>query len=218
MTLRHALVFMVFAMIPLGALADAEAVTADHGFIAGHPDMYWRAVGQEALADGKARDAFDHFRKAARYADKPSQAITAEMLWTGNGVAKDRAAAYAWIDLASERGYTKLIVVREKYWSELTPAERERAVTIGEDVYAEFGDSVAKPRMNAELQRARTRVTGSRLGHVGSLRTAKGSNAGGTHPVMDLASLVGVVDGRELYADKYWVPEQYWKWQDAMWK
>ena len=218
MALRHALIFVLFATIPFGVLADAGEVTADHGFIAGHPDMYWRAVGQEALADGEARDAFDHFRKAARYADKASQAMVAEMLWTGNGVARDRAAAYAWIDLASERGYTKLLVVREKYWSELTPAERERAVKVGEDVYAEFGDSVAKPRMSAELQRARKRVTGSRLGHVGTLRTAQGSNARGTFPVMDLASLAGVVDGGNLYADKYWVPEQYWKWHDDMWK
>ncbi len=59
------------------------------------------------------------FLRAARYADKPSQAMIAQMLWNGDGVPVDRVMAYVWADLAAERGYPAFIATREKFWSEL---------------------------------------------------------------------------------------------------
>ncbi|MBN8480412.1 MAG: sel1 repeat family protein [Xanthomonadales bacterium] len=214
---RHWLV-LALLLAPALASADDDEVMNHPVFVAAHPDMYWRQLGQEALKAGDAREAYGHFRKSAGYADKASQAMVAEMLWNGSGVSQDRPLAYAWMDLAGERGYRDLVVAREKYWAALTPSERERAVAVGDKVYAEFGDAVAKPRMNTELQRERRKVTGSRLGHVGSVRIPGSIDARGTHPVMDAASLGDVTQAAVLFADKYWVPELYWQWQDEMWK
>ena len=89
------------------ACAQHEDVTQNSGFIKAHPDMYWHALGQRALKRNRLGEAFYDFRRSARYADKASQVAVAAMLWNGWGVAKDRPLAYAWADLAAERGYNR---------------------------------------------------------------------------------------------------------------
>ena len=201
-------------------LAMNEDVTARRGFVAAHPDMYWRTLAQDDVSAGRLPQAFERFRRSAHYADKASQAMVAEMLWKGEGVAQNRPLAYAWMDLAAERGYKDLLVVREQYWAGLTVDERARAIEVGAEVYAEFGDDVAKPRMARELQRARSNITGSRLGRVGTLVIPGSLNEHGTNSAdstVDGSSFGHVTDGSIYFADKYWVPKLYWEWQDTQW-
>src|SRR5690606_22663884 len=85
-------------------------------FDEGHPDLKWRVEAIRAMEKGRKREAFELFKRAASYADKPSQAMVAEMYWTGTGALRNRPLAYAWMDLAAERGYTKYLARREYIW------------------------------------------------------------------------------------------------------
>ena len=124
---------------------DTELVLNSEGFLRAHPDLQNRHRGMEAYEDGRHEEALTYFRRAARYADKPSQAMVGEMLWKGEGGAPDPALAYAWMDLAAERGYPGFTIIRERYWAQLDEARRREAVARGEEIYAEYGDAVAQP-------------------------------------------------------------------------
>lgn len=153
--------------VPPDPTEDSLMVTA--GFLSYHPDLRLRLEGIEALEDKQPEEAFKWFQRAAFYADKPSQGMVAEMLWTGQGVAKDPGLAYAWMDLAAERGYRGFLLLRERYWNQLDPAERERAIEHGQALYARYGDAAARPRLAAQLRRGRREMTGSRTGFTGNL-------------------------------------------------
>ena len=185
--------------------ARQQEVLSSHSFLEAHPDMLNRARAMEELKRGDDTRAAAYFRRAARYADKASQAGYAEMLWEGRGVERDRALAYAWMDLAAERGYELFLAFRERYWAELGEAERVRAVEVGQQVYAEFGDTVAKPRLEAVMRRASRNITGSRTGAVGALKIVIPGPGGGT-----------VIDGTEFYDKQFWEPKRYWQWQAAV--
>ena len=189
--------------------ARAQEVVSSPGFLAAHPDLRFRLLGQQAQQRGRWEDARTFYRQAARYADKPSQAALAELTWDGHGEPADRALAYAWMDLAAQRGTVGLVMVRERYWSELDAGERAEAVRKGEAVYAEYGDSVAKPRQEREMRRVRMERTGSRVGGMGALDVCKGAartNAPG-------GSCGAPFSQGEYYADRYWEPAAYWRWQ-----
>jgi hypothetical protein len=176
-------------------------------FLAYHPDLKYRMEGMAALEDGLPKAAFSAFQTAAKYADKAAQAAVAEMLWTGNGTAQDRPLAYAWMDLAAERGYQTFVGLREHYWNQLSADEQKRAVEVGDEVYAEFGDAVAKPRIEKKLRQGRGKITGSRVGFVGALQIHIPGPAGWMK-----------VDGSTYYADHYWRADDYFAWQDQIWR
>ncbi|HWS25001.1 MAG TPA: hypothetical protein VN259_00380, partial [Xanthomonadales bacterium] len=98
-----------------------HAVATSEGFLQYHPDLRWRKIGLERYEQGKFDVALDAFVRSSRYADKGSQAMVAEMYWKGEGTDVDRARAYAWMDLAAERGYKDFLAVREHYWASLNP-------------------------------------------------------------------------------------------------
>jgi hypothetical protein len=188
---------------------DRQAIMNSEGFLAAHPDLRWRREGVWALEAGNGQEAVAYFRRAARYGDKPSQAMLAELYWTGMaGVPRDRAEAYAWMDLAAERGYTLFIAKREQYWAELSPEERKRAIDIGRPMFDEFRDAEAKPRLARILKRERRNTTGSRVGFVGALKIEVPGPGGLPMTIM----------GSQYYDDQFWEPEKYWAWQDRTWK
>lgn len=185
-------------------LTRQQEVQRSASFLAAHPDLKHRRAGLLAWEKGDAALAFRKFRRAARYADKPSQAMLAEMLWQGRGVERDRAEAYAWMDLAAERGQRLFALQRERYWSQLGAAQRERALAVGAGIHARFGDAVAKPRLERYLKKARYERTGSNVGFVGPLTIEL--NVDGK-PVK--------VHGETYYRAEYWEPGRYWAWTDA---
>lgn len=196
---------VIQASAPMAKPAHAAANSS--GFLEYHPDLRWRKEGLGLYTDGKHELAFAAFKRSSRFADKGSQAMIGEMLWKGEGVAVDKPAAYAWMDLASERGYRDFLTLREHYWLNLSEAEREQALEIGQDIYAEFGDDVAKPRLERMINRGRKAATGSRTGYRGALTVLIPGNG-------DWIS----IDGEQYYNDRFWQPDQYFKWQDQIWR
>jgi hypothetical protein len=197
--------------IPVAAqekLVNENIVMSSQGFLDAHPDLKWRQTGLKAWEAGDYAEAITHFKRAARFADKPSQGMIAEMLWRGEGVAQDRPAAYAWMDLAAERHFRTMLVQRELYWNALSETERETAMGIGKSLYDEFGDVVAKPRLERKMRVARRTSTGSRTGAaIGNLQIVVNTLAG---PMS--------IDGSDYYNPDYWEPGRYWAWQEKGWK
>lgn len=193
---------------PLPADPTEDPIMMSAGFLSAHPDLRYRLMGMEAYRNQEYERAFEYFRRAAYYADKPSQGMAAEMLWTGQGAPQDGALAYVWMDLAAERGYRGFLTLRERYWAQLDETAQVRALEEGSAVYARYGDEVARPRIDRELRRARRQITGSRTGHpVGPLRIeVPGPNG----------TSIGI-DGTKFYDPVYWDPEQYQAWHDQVW-
>lgn len=189
---------------PIDPAADPMMRAA--GFLEAHPDIRYRLLGLDEYRDNNYADALRFFQRAAHYADKPSQGMVAEMYWSGQGIAQDRPLAYAWMDLAAERGYQGFIGLRERYWNALDPAERQRALSVGEDVYARYGDAAAQERIARVLRRERKKLTGSRTGFVGNVQVYV-PTAGG----------FAQIDGSKFWDSRYWDPQEYRQWQDSVW-
>lgn len=183
-----------------------DPVMRSAGFLSSHPDLRFRLLALEKRKANEPEEAFKFFQRAAFYADKPSQAMVAEMLWDGVGTPRDRPLAYAWMDLAAERNYALFVEARERYWQQLDEAERTRAIEAGQDIYARYGDEAAQPRIANTLRRARMTVTGSRTGFTGNLRIIVPG------PLGDEA-----IDGSKFYDERYWDPAKYQAWHDAVW-
>jgi hypothetical protein len=205
--------FALAAAAPMPALASQDAASTDElvmssdAFLAAHPDLRFRLSALRRYRDGDFEKAFIHFKRAARYADKPSQGMIAEMLWKGEGVPMDRPAAYIWMDLAAERGYTQMLLRRETFWNDMSEAEREQALAIGDALFLEYADKYAKPRAEQKMRLAKRQVTGSRTGFTGML-TIVIPTPGGSR----------TIDGSTYYDEKYWEPRRYWQMQDGDWK
>ncbi|MBA3929842.1 MAG: hypothetical protein C0521_09675 [Xanthomonas sp.] len=209
---RYALaVFIALPAAPLMAGEERiDPAVLTEGFLAAHPDLRWRAEGVRSYERKDYAAALTELKRAAYYGDKPAQALVAEMYWHGIGVAGDRALAYAWMDIAAERLYHDFLVRREGMWSALDDAGQRDAIARGQVLLEEYGDDVAKPRLENILRREMGRTTGSRVGFVGNLTIIPNTGP--------LAGSGMTVSGNEYYAPKYWQPEKYWQLQDAIWK
>ena len=185
-----------------------EMLTA--GFLAAHPDIRWRREGAYSYNHEEYDIAMDQFLRAARHADKPSQATIAEMYWKGLGVPRDPELGYAWMDLAAERMYPNFVIKREQYWRQLDDAQRRRAIERGQALLAEYGDAAAKPRLAKVLRQAKREITGSHAGFV----------SGGLEIVPMTGPLAGTgvtLSPEQYYAPEFWEPGPYFTAQDAEW-
>lgn len=217
--MRNRLLFaLLYALLaPAGAFAQQDASspppdpTSDRlmmsaGFLSAHPDLRYRLLGLDEFKHGRYEDALRFFQRASFYADKPSQGMVAEMLWNGQGTPKDPVLAYAWMDLAAERGYAGFLGLRERYWNALSETERKRALAEGESIYAKYGDAVAQPRLAATLRRERRNITGSRMGFAGNVKIYVPGPGGYEQ-----------IDGSKFFDERYWDPKQYQAWHDSIW-
>ncbi|MDN5780427.1 MAG: sel1 repeat family protein [Luteimonas sp.] len=180
------------------------------GFLTAHPDIRWRREASYSYNRKEYDLAMDQFTRAARYADKPSQAMIAEMYWKGLGVPQDRELGYAWMDLAAERMYPNFVIKRERYWELLDANQRRKAIERGQGLLAEYGDDAAKPRLAKVLRQAKRETTGSHAGFVG----------GGLKIIPMTGPLAGTgitMSPEEYYAPKFWNPQEYFTAQDAEW-
>lgn len=184
-----------------------EQVLASETFLAAHPDLRYRGEGIRAFRGGDRAAALQAFTRAARFADKPSQAMIGEMYWTGQGVEVDRALAYAWMDLAAERRYEGFLVLRERYWARMDAQEQARAVEVGEALYAEYGDEVARPRLARAIRRATATSMVSRPGLGGAAISVTVTGPGGEEVVIN-----------DFFNRRYWNPTEYFRWQDQIWR
>ncbi len=190
-----------------------------------HPDVYYRNLGIEAYQDGDKQRALQMLLKSSSYADKLSQAMVAMMYWNGEGTPVDRPRAYAWMDLAADRGYHDLLVQRERYWSQLSEAERKQALDVGRGVYDEYGDKRSLDRLQQKLSAVAARVTGSHAGFQGDGNTLfeSGINNGRRmDPNRSFQSIMEgssgtVVDNSQRYASQVWDAKQYARLKDIEW-
>lgn len=214
MTLRRMLALLLACCFAAGASSalaqrqDESLIMSADGFLSAHPDLRGRRDGIVYYNAGDHEDAMRAFRRGARYADKPSQGMIAQMYWNGEGVEVDRATAYAWMDLAAERHYRIMLVQREKFWEAMTEDERARALEIGEKLYAEYGDAVAQPRIDSRLRRERKNGITGKLGSQSSPSTI----------VLYTPHGMRNIDGTTYYNAEYWEPDQYRQFQDRDWK
>lgn len=185
-----------------------QRVMATRTFLNAHPDLKFRNEGWEAYQAGNYELAIRHFSKASRYADKMSQAMLAEMSWKGLGVQVDRPVAYAWSDLAAERGYPQFIRLREQYWRGLDAAQRVRAVREGQALLSEYADVVARPRLAEFITKARQRMR----------RSSRSVSAPREVRVPDQSGGMVSIPSHRFYDSKFWDPKEYQAWQDALWK
>ncbi|UNK57229.1 hypothetical protein MNQ95_13990 [Pseudoxanthomonas daejeonensis] len=175
-------------------------------FLNAHPDLKYRREGWLAFEAGDYATAIGHFTKAARFGDKMSQAMLAEMAWQGQGQPVDRPLGYAWADLAAERGYRQFVALRERYWAQLTPQERERAIQVGQPLLPVYSQEVTQVAMKKELLKARRSMTGRRF------------NRGANVVVPGPGPLWTTIRGHDFYAEKFWNPQRYQEWTDQVWK
>lgn len=201
------LVFALSAAAVEKAPDDIAPEAVQSQFEKYHPDLKFRRMGLEAYEKGSYANALRLFKKSAYYGDKASQAMVAQMLWKGEGESADPAEAYAWMDLAAERGYPTFVGLREHFWQQMSEDARTSSLKLGGPIYARYGDASAKPRMESQLRRGRTQTTGSRTGMVGALTIMVPSDTGWTR-----------MRGEDIYDSRLWKEYEYWQWQDDTWR
>lgn len=215
----------VFIVLSGGAVAaedpgskTTEQVLAamDHTSTWGHPDQYHEFSGMRCYVAGDYRCAMNHFVQAARYADKLSQLSIGLMYLDGQGVPRDQVAAFAWVAIAAERKYPQFLATRDRIWAGLDSAQRQQARALVEQLYTQYGDMVAKPRLARVFRQARTEMAGSYVGY-GSSYTASvtpGSAQSCGAATIDGAPAIGCGN---LYAEWRWNPRLYFEARDAAW-
>lgn len=194
-------------------------VWSSSNFRNSHPDLLHRLGGQAAFEDGDFATARVEFEVAARFGDKLSQAMLAEMEWLGTGAPANRARAYVWMDLAAERGFVGFVSKRERFWAALDQTERGLVRLIGEPIYAEYGDESALPRLGIKFRRG---LYGSVLRKGGSLAargtvlvpnggpiTLRANGAGGTFVTGGIQ-----MEFADYYDDAFWRVDSYVRWHE----
>lgn len=183
-----------------------ERMVWEHeGFLRHHPDIKYRKLGFWYQDQGDIERSLDAFRTASRYADKASQAVLAEAHFQGRGVPRDLPRAYAFMDLAAERAYPLYLAKRERYWAAMDLDQRQQALRIGRELYDEYGDAVAKPRIARVLSYGRRQTTGSRLAAPPFLQV-----------LLPIDGLLVSVPGNVYYRKHFWQAEQYFDWFDGL--
>lgn len=212
------LILAVLAPFPLAAQGLSREEQATLNPISEyHYDQVFRENGFEAYKRGDMEWARKHFLSAARYADKTSQLALSTIYANGAGVSRDLALAYAWADLAAERGFPKFVARREQLWAMLDADGQARAIEEGGKLYAEYGDAVAKPRQASQLARVTFRTMGRRPSLLGAARTYTYSGCSGTRNGAGNGLGGGSCFVPDYFEDENWASNDYWRVQDSVW-
>lgn len=196
---------------------DAMLHAMGHASTWGHPDEAGEYAGMRAYSQGNYAEALKQFRQGARYADKLSQLAIGLMYLKGQGVHKDPVTAFAWVAISAERKYPQFLATRDRIWATLDADQREQARQKVAELYAEYGDKVAKQRMRNELAYYKTQITGSMLGYdsgIWHMRTQDDACSGN-----DLNSGILIPGCNvDVYADWRMDPDLYFQVKDAQWR
>lgn len=207
------------------SLTGASFIKIDQQLLGarGRPNEEARLRGLKSYTQSDYAGAVKAFERAAFYGDKFSQHYLSLMYWHGIGAPRDPVESYIWADLAAERMSRKLLLVREKIWQELTPAQRRQVTDRGEGFYARYGDDVAQPRAEAVMQQAMRDMTGSRVGWRGQELEITAGPAGGVWKQATGSNAsdyeIGIAtDPKELYGEEGGMTRvsTYWDRQDQL--
>lgn len=204
-------------------LTDASFLEVDGQLKAaeGRPNEEARLAGLKAYLRDDFNNAVSQFERGAYYADKYSQHYLSLMYWHGAGITVDPVQAYIWADLAAERGSRQMLLIREKMWTELTPAQQEQVAARGQAFYARYGDAVAKPRAEGAMRRFADGMTGSRAGYDGQMlatsgKPVSGQFAGRTGSNASAYTQTTVGSREQLYPHANRAIDKYWAEQDRL--
>lgn len=185
-------------ILALSLVIAAPVWAADDGLATGQPvhEPSMRNVpGALSYAEGMLFynngwyfAARHRFLIAAMYGDKVAQYNLGVIFYQGQGLDRDPVRAWAWFDLAAERGYPHMVVTAADVWDDLDEAERLIALDIRESLAERYGDEIVVPRVAARMERDRQRAI-RRTGTVG-------------HVAIDFEGRR--VSGREFYAAENW--------------
>lgn len=184
-----------------------------------HPDLYGMTVGIRRYAHRQFHEALKYFEIGAYYADKLSQLSIGLMYLNGEGVPKDSARAWAWLDLAAERGYPDFVATRDRVRSQLSADEVAKARAVRAELESRYGDAVAKHRMEIQLRvRLMDAFTGSRTGFDFGIVQV---HPGRCDPLLSIGGHVlaeaGCDRGAYLAKDN-WNPKLYFSARDREWE
>jgi hypothetical protein len=131
-----------------------------------HMPSYWLMNrGNRLYSIGRHYSAIHFYERAARYADKFGQYNVAVMHLKAEGTDFDPVRAWAWLELSAERGYPMMRKAADDLFDLLDAAQQRQARAIHEqELLPEYGDDVAIPRAQLQMDRERRQSTGSRLG------------------------------------------------------
>lgn len=184
----------------------------------GHPDLFGMTVGMRRYADHQYRAALHYFEIGARYADKLSQLSIGLMHLNGEGTPKNPALAYAWLDLAAERGYPSFVATRDGLKVRLTPAQLTEAMALRAALAERYADAVAKPRMALELRWGQMQITGSHTGFDSGVGQVTGIHCG---PALIIggraAPQMGCGAFNPFLQKENWQPSLYFATRDREW-
>ncbi len=145
--------------------------------------------------------------------DKFAQFRAGYMHFTGEGMAKDPVAAYAWMRLAAERGSEQLTTAAGQVWDQLDADQRTRAKAQLQQLQAQYGDRVLLARLIEEDERTLKSTTGSRLGQAsansrvynpsvrGSVTDSEGFNKALRQRIEARTRYIELLDGKVDYSD-----------------
>ena len=222
--------FVFGAVVASGAGAATAAAQAEDAQMAqtleamknastwGHPDLFGMTVGMRRYAHHQYRDALHYFEIGALYADKLSQLSIGLMHLNGEGTPKNALLAYAWFDLAAERGYPSFVATRDELKAQLGPAQLTEAMTLRAALALRYADAAAKPRMALELRLGQMQFTGSRTGfdsgvtQIGSARCGPALIIGGR-----AVPQIGCGAFNPFLQKDNWEPNLYFAARDREW-
>jgi hypothetical protein len=145
----------------------------------GRPGAYYFMLGVQAFKKGDYAHALDMYKVASSWAYKPAEYNLGVMYFKGQGIPADRARGAAWMILAAERGTPGYVKARDLMVTALTNAQFQHTDQIWNELKPTYGDAVALKRAKAQWARARSQMTGSRVGGVvGNLRVGETAPAG----------------------------------------
>ncbi len=225
---------LVLAMASVTALADDDPLN-DPGIqktLRGmaeastwyHPDLFGEFAGFRSYAHRDYQGAFKYFEVGAYYADKLSQLCIGLMHLNGEGTKKDPVTAYAWLDLAAERGYPDFVATRDRVKATLTPEQIAQAMELRKTLAERYADNVAKPRMATQLRQGQMQMTGSHTGfdsgilHADLAGSSNSAHCGATPEVGGQAVPQAGCSSDSIYSKERWEPNLYFASRDHQWK
>ena len=180
--------------------------------------LYGMTQGMQAYAKHDYAAALKHFESGALYADKLSQLSLGLMYLNGEGVSKDPITAYAWIDLAAERGYPQFVATRSELGKAMSTDQLERAAKLRSKLAQRYADAVAKPRMAVQLHQGLMNITGSHTGFDSGVVQISEVPCG---PALIMGGRVvpqiGCGGMNDFLAKENWIPEKYFAARDREW-
>lgn len=174
-----------------------------------NPSLEAYVAASVLYGDGQYQQAYDQFLVAAQWGNKLAQYNIGTMHQNGQGVAKDPARAWAWLQLSAERDYGALSAIADEVYAELSTEQQSRGTRIlNRELLPKFSDATVLPTVQRYLDRQYRMATGSRLGGSGSSQLI-------VQPNDELPKVGDIYYAKDRWQVSSWLDEEK-RWFEAM--